>query len=411
MEQKRKMIPPRAIVELAEEKPGGLQEALENVTADVEKQQLSAEESPAQQQNKAQQAKSLIEKLKAGSSLKVCEAENGGAIFLFVDDFNRSVNKKHVEQLKASARESGFLQPIEVISLDEYVKFYPQRIFTHSGKVFDITTSHAERAMVILDGQHRYMAESQLIQEEKDYKSTLAVVCVDLKGLDPDKWMITINTQSRNWTSKDRTDNILARYPDPNTNIHMVNQWQKQYGMGERAAYAIIELDDCYKKSLQVDYMNHPEDGLPTILKGSEFKRKRGSDLLHALEVGFRKVPKMLRNMAAINLAIEIYKAADDNDKDAAVNKIRLFFMSLDQDISTKANEASSVAEKNAILKAEWKKISKKLNSEFSLRALEEDAAKADNEWGVIKNLELKEAKKKASKKKATKAKKRKSKK
>lgn len=404
MEKERKMVPPRAKVELAEENPGRLQEALENVTADVEKQQLSAEESPAQPKN-VELTKQLVTELKAGSTLNVSEAEAVGIIFLCVDGFNRSVNNKHVEQLKTNARENGFLQPIEVIALEEYLRYYPERQLTYGGKVYDNTTPDAYRAMVILDGQHRYEAESQLMLE-KNYKPTLSVICVDLKGLDPDKWMITINTQSRNWTSKDRTGNILAKKPDPNTNIYLVNQWQNEYGMGERAAYGLIELDDRYKKSLQVEYMNNPEDELPYVLKGTDDKRKRGIELLHAFEVGFRSVPKMLRNMGAVNLAIEIHKAADDKNKEAAVKKIRLFFMSLDQDVARKANDASAVAEKTAILKSEWKKVSKRLNSELSMKAIEEEALLAEKNWA-----EMVETKKKAAEEKSAKASERKSKK
>ncbi len=404
MEQERKMVPPRTKVELTEKNQGGLQEALKNVTADVEKQQLSTEESPAQPKN-VELTKQLVAELKAGTTLNVREAEAAGIIFLYVGGFNRSVNKKHVEQLKTSARENGFLQPIEVIALDEYLRYYPDRKLTNGDRVYDNTTTDCYRAMVILDGQHRYGAESQLMLE-KNYEPTLSVVCVDLKGLDPDKWMITINTQSRNWTSKDRTGNILSRNPDENTNIYLANKWQNEYGMGERVAYGLIELDDCYKKSHQVDYMNHPENGLSWVLEGTEDKRKRGIELLHALEVGFRSVPKMLRNMASVNLAIEIYKAADVKKKEVAEKKIKLFFMSLDQDVAKRANEVSAVAEKYAILKAEWKKVSQKLNSELSMRAIEEEALIAEKEWTV-----LKEAQKKAAEEKAAKAKKGKSKK
>lgn len=398
------MVPPREKVELTEKNPRGLQEALENVTADVEKQQLSAEEGPAQPKN-VELTKQLVAELKAGTTLKVSEAEAAGIIFLYVGGFNRSVNKKHVEQLKTSARENGFLQPIEVIALDEYLRYYPERKLAYGDRVYDNTTTDCYRAMVILDGQHRYGAESQLMLE-KNYKPTLSVVCVDLKGLDPDKWMITINTQSRNWTSKDRTGNILSRNPDVNTNIYLVNQWQNEYGMGERAAYGLIELDDCYKKSLQVDYMNNPENGLPWVLEGTEDKRKRGIELLHAFEVGFRSVPKMLRNMASVNLAIEIYKAADVKKKEVAEKKIKLFFMSLDQDVAKRANDVSAVAEKYAILKAEWKKVSNKLSSELLTRAIEEEALIAEKEWAVLKEAEKKVAEEKAAKAKKGKSKK-----
>lgn len=406
MEKERKVVPPRKLAKPVVETLEKTAQGQENVTADVEKQQPGVEGSPAQPQVNVELCKQLVAKLNGGDTLKVCEAESEGALFLFVDGYNRSVNKKHVEQLKVSAMESGFLQPIEVISLDEYLKFYPQRCFNYGGKVYDSNTLDTFRAMVILDGQHRYTAESQLIQEGKDYKPTLTVVCADLKGLDPDKWMITINTQSRNWTSKDRTGNILSRNPDENTNIYLANKWQNEYGMGERAAYALLTLDDGYKKNVQVDYMNHPENGLPRILEGTEDKRKRGIELLHAFEVGFRSVPKMLKNMAAVNLAIEIHKDADDKDKELAVKKIRLFFMSLDQDVAKKASDVSAVAGKNAVLKAEWEKVSKKLTSELSFKAIEEEALIAEKEWAVMK-----EAQKKAAEEKAAKAKKSKSKK
>lgn len=403
MGKERKVVPPRKLAKPVVETLKKTTQGQENVTADVEKQQPSVEGSPAQPQINVERAKHFVEQLKAGVIFNVNDAESAGIIFLYVDGFNRTVNKKHVEQLKTSAKDSGFLKPIEVFPMGEYLKFYPQRKFTDGEKVYDANTPDSFRAMVILDGQHRHMANSELSQEE-NYKSSLTVVCVDLKGLDPDKWMITINTQSRNWTSKDRTGNILSRNPDENTNIYLANKWQNEYGMGERAAYALLTLDDGYKKSAQVDYMNHPENGLPYILEGTEDKRKRGIELIHAFEVGFRSVPKMMKNMAAVKLAIEIHKEADDKDKELAVKKIKLFFMSLDQDVAKKASDVSAVAEKNAVLKAEWEKVSKKLTSELSFKAIEEEALIAEKEWYVMK-----EAQKKAAEEKAAKAKKRKS--
>lgn len=379
-------------------------DAKENVTADVENQQLSAEESPVQLQFNPELAEEHVAKLKCGNELLVSDAKAAGIILLYVDGFNRSVSKSHVEHLKKSAKDTGFIQPIKVISVEEYLKHYPGRVFSDGDKVFDLSTTYTKIAMVILDGQHRYTADSQLSQENS-YKSSLTMEYVDLKGLDPDKWMITINTQSRNWTSKDRTSNILSRNPDQNTSIYLANQWQKIYGMGERAAYAIIELDDCYKKSLQVEYMNNPANGLPPILEGTESKRSRGIKLLHAFEVGFRNYPKMMKNMAAINLSIEIYKAADDKDKESTVKKILLFFMSIDQDVVKKANEVSAIAEKNAILKAEWKKVSKKLSSELSLRATEEESMQSEKKWAEMKTVAEKTIAEKAKKEAQTKKK------
>lgn len=398
MKKKSKFLSHLVGIEVPTEVWAGIDpDGQENVTADVENQQLSTEESPMQPQINHELAEDIVSKLKCGNKLLVSDAKAAGIIFLFVDGFNRSVSKSHVEQLKKSAIDTGFIQPIKVISVEEYLKHYPGRVFNDGDKVFDPSKTSTKIAMVILDGQHRITADSQLSQEE-NYKSSLTVEYTDLKGLDPDKWMITINTQSRNWTSKDRTSNILSRNPDQNTSIYLADQWQKKYGMGERAAYAIIELDDCYKKSIQVEYMNDPVNGLPPILEGTESKRQRGLALLHAFEVGFRNYPKMMRNMAAINLAIEIYKAADDKDKESTVKRILLFFMSIDQDVVKKANELSAVAEKKAILKAEWNKVSKKFSSELSFKATEEEAMLADRKWAEMKEKEEKSIAEKANK-------------
>lgn len=386
-----------------------------HVTADVENQQLSAAESPAQPiNNQAIDMNGIneaIDALKRGERYLVNELKAKGVIFVKVPGFNRAVNKKHVKSLMESAKNvKGFLQPINVITAEEYFRLYPDRKIVYGDKVFTKDSPEVSLILVILDGQHREQAESELMAEP-DYTATLSVEYVDLHGLTPDQWMVETNTQSRNWTSKDRTEYILSVNPEKETNIALAREWQRKYGMGERAAYAILTLNDGYTKSRQVDYMNNPNAGLPDILKGTPEQRERGKKILLALEVGFRTAPKMLKNMAAIKLAIEKYVAASDSKKDKAVKEIILFFMTLEQSVAQKAEGVSGVDAKTKILSDEWIRISKQFSTELSIRALEEQAAKAEEEWKTIqekKAAEKVEAEKKAqarANKKSSKAK------
>lgn len=359
--------------------------SVKHVTADVEHQQLSAAESPAQPINKQiidmDDIKIAIDGLKRGERLLVNDLKANGVIFVRVPGFNRTVNNKHVEELKESAKTvKGFLHPIYVITAEEYFRLYPDRKLVYGDKVITKDSPEVSRILLILDGQHRDEAEQGLMAEN-GYTPTLKVEYVDLHGLNPDQWMVETNTQSRNWTSKDRTEYILAVNPGTDTNIAVAREWQHKYGMGERAAYAILTLNDGYTKSRQVDYMNHPDAGLPDILKGTPEQRERGGKILHAFEVGFRSAPKMLRNMAAIKLAIEQYSLASDSEKAKVVNQIILFFTTLDQSVAQSAANASGVAAKTKILTDEWSRMSKQFATDLSIHDLEEQAKDAEKEW------------------------------
>lgn len=361
----------------------------------IQSQQLSAAVSPAQSINNQnidmKAIKTSIEGLKRGERLLVSDLKAKGVIFVRVPGFNRSVNKKHVDELKASAKNTkGFLHPIHVITAEEYFGHYHDRKLVYGDQVITKDSPDVYRILLILDGQHREEAESELMAQ-KDNTPTLKVEYVNLLGLFPDQWMVETNTQSRNWTSKDRTEYILAYNSEEETNISVAHKWQQEYGMGERAAYAILNLNDCYTKSCQVDYMNGSKSNLPDILKGTPEQRERGSKILHAFEVGFRTTPKMLKNMAAIKLAIEKYVGASDSKKEKIVKEIILFFTTLDQNVAKNAYTVSGVAAKTKILGDEWARMSKQFDSDLSIRALEELATKAEEEWKALKEKKVEE--------------------
>lgn len=372
-------------------------------TAADEHQRLSVVESPTQPITNCDPAviKALIEELKHRKML-VSDLKAKGILLAVVPGFNRAINEKHVQELVQSAKDvGGFLMPIQVIDAETYFSYYPDRKLIVDGKEIDRNSPECFRTLVNSDGQHRGEAEDRLIKEG-GYTPSLAAEIMNLKGLDPDRWIVEINTQGRTWTSTDRTCYILSSCPEKDSNIFLARELQEEYGMGERAAYAILNLDDSYKRSLQVDYMNNPAKGLPSVLKGTNDKRERGKRILHAFEVGFRHVPKMLKNMAAINLAIEKHKSVDDKDKTKITEELLLFFASLDSEIAKKANDASPVAMKQSILSEEWDRVSKSFSSQLSVSAMKEKADIAEKEWAKLdaerKMSKAKERKKKTSK-------------
>lgn len=371
----------------------------------------NAAESIEAQQNKTvdlaevpvtnQEALEVIQQLKQGKQIKVADAKKKGIKFAFASNVNREVRQKHVDEIGASVQKIGrFLRPILVITAKKYFTWYPDRTIIVDGKKITKDSSGLNLILVIVEGQHRHVAEAQLMQVV-GYKPTLMVEYIDMEGLEPDKWMSEMNCLSANWSNKDRAHYMIALEPDANTNLYVANEWQKEYGMGERAAYAILNLDDTYRKAEQLNYMADPSAGLSPILKGTDAHIKRGKRIMHSFEVGFRAYPKMLRNMAAVSLAIEAYKAADDDNKTKAVDEIVLFFMTLDQTVAGNADAASGVAAKKQILSNEWNRVYKQLTNDLSRQALSEQAAKAEEEWKKMAQEKIQKEAKKAKKKEA----------
>lgn len=360
----------------------------EKPTPGDEIQELSVVESPTQPVKQPitdrHEIESLIESLKHSKRL-VSELTSRGILFAVVPG-NRKTNKNHVNALIESRKKIGkFLEPTRVISAEEYFAIYPDRKLIVDGREICKDSPEVYFTVVTMDGQHRGEAEAALLAD--NFTPSLEAEYVNLMGLTPDRWIVEVNTLGRNWTSKDRTGYILSSCPEKESNIFLADKWQREHGMGERLAYAILNLDDGYKRSLQVSYMNDPSNGLPPVLLGTEAKRERGKKMLHAFEVGFREVPAMLKNMAAINLAIEKYKSVDDKEqeKDRVLKEILLFFTGLDPEVAKKAAQISTVAAKQAILNAEWQRVSKSFKTEAGIRALEEQAALAEQEWEKLK--------------------------
>lgn len=325
---------------------------------------------------------------------KVSELEEKGFKCIKAPGFNRKVNLRHVKVLMANAREKGFLCPIKYITAKEWFKIYPNRKITlESGKVITKGSEELDEILIILDGQHRYDADKEL-GVEKGYVSTLAAELVNLPdGMTPDEWMTTVNSTSQNWNEKDRAGYIIAMNLDEETNVSIAEQWSKDYAMSMRCSFGLLNYADNYRKSYHIEYMRNPEKGLPQVLKGTEENRKRGIATLHAIEVGFRNHPKVIRNMAVVEFVIEAYSETPDKDKTNTVGNLQTFLMSLSGDISANVSASRDKGERKRILREAWGKFQKAMKRADRREELTCIAQTAESEWE--KMMTAKEASKK----------------
>lgn len=314
---------------------------------------------------------------------KVSELEKAAIVFLMIAGYNRLISRRHVKDIMNSVRKIGsFLDPIQCISAKEYFEYYPDREFRlDSGEVITKDSEGLDKIFFILDGQHRYEADKELGKEE-GYVSTLTAELVNLPdGMSPDEWMTIKNSTSLNWNEKDRAGYIIALNPDEETNVSIAEQWYKDYAMSMRCSFGLLNYADNYRKSYHIEYMRNPEKGLPQVLKGTEENRKRGIATLHAIEVGFRNNPKVIRNMSVVEFVIEAYSEAPDKDKATTVENIKTFLMSLSGDISTNVSASRDKGERKRILREAWGKFQKAMKRADRREELTNIAQIAESEW------------------------------
>ena len=163
--------------------------------------------------------------------------------------------------------------------------------------------------------------------------------------------------------------------------------------MSMRCSFGLLNYADNYRKSYHIEYMRNPEKGLPQVLKGTEENRKRGIATLHAIEVGFRNYPKVIRNMAVVEFVIEAYSEAPDKDKATTVENLQTFLMSLSGDISANVSASRDKGERKRILREAWSKFQKAMKRADRREELTCIAQIAEGEW--VKMMTAKEASKK----------------
>lgn len=313
----------------------------------------------------------------------VKELKEQGFKFIIMPGYNRSVDPKHVRNLMKSVREKGFfLNSIKFIPAEVWFQFYPERKITlESGKVIAKDSEFLDEILIILDGQHRYTADEEMGIEEA-YQSTLTAERVNLpNNMTPDDWMTTVNSTSRNWDEKDRAGYIIALNPDERTNVSIAEQWRKDYGLSMRYSFGLLNFMDNYRKSSHLEYMRNPEDGLPFVLKGTAGNQQRGIDTLHAIEVGFRNYPRVMKNMAVVDFVIEVYNETSDKDKMAVVKNLQTFLMSLSSEIAKNMNDFKDKTNRKNILRSAWRKFQKAISRADKRQEIILNAQIAEEEW------------------------------
>lgn len=318
---------------------------------------------------------------------KVSELKKAGIIFIMIAGYNRNVNHRHIKDIVQNVRKVGcFLTPIRYITAMEYFEFYPDReIALESGKIITKDTEEIGRILFILDGQHRYEANEEMEIEDENYQSTLLAEHVELpEGISPDVWMTTLNSTNSNWNEIDRGRFIAKINPDKENNVTAARLMREQYKLSERAAYALLNFNDNYRKSHYVSYMNNPAEGLCSVLQGTKENRERGWKTLHAIEVGFRHYPKVIRNMAVIDFVLSVYTDSPDNKKEETVAKIHTFLTSLPDDEAKYISLETVKAYRKANLVRAWAKFVKETKKEAKFMEYQELALNAEREWAKM---------------------------
>lgn len=329
-------------------------------TAVAEDQQLSAEESPVQPIQRT--LEECIQLIEDGKTVSVAEIQSLGGAFYSLGKYNRDIddaNRKRLESLRQN--DGTWLVPIICIPAKRYFLYYPDRQVDVSS-VLTLTTNSPENegAFFVIDGNHRLSIEMELSNNAKFERTLMARGVVLTDKITPDSVMNAINNQTKPWSVKDRSKQIVNMTGNEQNNVKMVLEMQRMHPqMGERLAYALLNFNDNYRKKLQLDYFSHPEKGLPFELQGTPDNIARGLMMLQAFELGFRDTHRMLGNMAAIKMVIQCYDGTPDDKKAQCVRDLRLFFSSLSQDIAKRVSAEKSIQNKTDLLHIEWGKFIK----------------------------------------------------
>lgn len=328
----------------------------------------------------------ILKKIEDERTVSLEELKSAGFILAANKSFGRLINKTHLKELKSSLKKDGCIEPVSIFLGAEYFEAYPERELTDlndGDKKYTKDSPELPEVILVADGVHRIQAHVELLSEDESYKHTLRFRHVET-DLPIDRWIYVRNTNNRNWDSKDCSRYIAAQTGYEKSNLTTAVEWQEKYKLCERYSYTILNLSDTYKKKMLSEYMDDPEKGLPTILKGVEENIERGKRILHAFRVCWRDIPKMVRNNASINMFIEVYNACGDSMKEAVVNTLILFFTTLDRtDAGNVAGEKDNDG-KVKLLKGYWDKFSKDIEDETLKAGYEKKVCEAEEEFNTM---------------------------
>lgn len=298
---------------------------------------------------------------------------------LRVEGLNRQIRRSSVRMLMNTARRvKGWLKPVEVISAKEFLDRNPgyQLVDAKTGKRVK-SEELTDRDFVIIDGQHRTEAHLSLQKEAKDKGETLdfdlPVKLITIpEDIEDGDYIFTVNTTATNWNHKDRTQYINAVIRDQDTGMYHANILMDEFGIGIRYATALFQMRDGFKTKMQTQFIETGK--LDDFLKSTPEKIQRGLKLFESMKLGFQSRPRQIKNMAALDFAIEVFQNANDDAKNRIIDQLCAFFASLTQDEVEDMADAKTKDDRKEFLMSIWLDFSERISEESYRREHEEQA-------------------------------------
>lgn len=318
------------------------------------------------------------EKIPYGEFIKSCRLD------LYMEDINRAVDKKKVDDLADSIKRSG-------VCFKDIVLFDAPTIWAHGHKLYRYNEAgQREEVQKDLagadvcayspgDGQHRAAAAAILLKEMGDDFESLDInVCLETRNVDPATYIATVNTHQYGWNASQKRNVVEKRFSSPTLDFTK-KVTDKPYKMRLRSAFKLIYLTEVYNKSI---YDNSLEMGrLDPKLEAAPDKLERAERLLESFTIGFGKNIDLLKNAAAVDCVVEKYTAAPDEGKTDVVNQLNTFFRTLPDTVIDQLKKESVVANKTTILNDNFEVFVKDYKTEAGKSMYDEKAEKATSEY------------------------------
>ena len=316
---------------------------------------------------------------------------------LYMEDINRAVDDKKVEDLAKSIQQNGACYKDIVLFDAPTIWKYNHKLYRHNeaGEREEVPTTLPGATVCAYspgDGQHRGAAAAKLMEtlSEDEFAKLDINVRLETREVDPATYIATVNTHQYGWNASQKRSVVEKRFTSPTLDFTK-KVTEKPYKMRLRSAFKLIYLTEVYNKSI---YDNSLEMGkLDPKLEASPDKLKRAERLLESFNIGFGKNTDLLKNAAAVDCVVDKYTDATDDDKTEVVNQLNTFFRTLPDTVIEQLKKEPVVANKTTILNDHFDVFVKDYKTEAGKSMYDEKAEKAFSEYKASLEAEKEEGK------------------
>lgn len=268
---------------------------------------------------------------------------------------NRQVQEKNVNSKRASLKENGQIIPAVIVDGEEVQSVDLEIVDAETGK--PVTLEDHEKYVVILDGQHRYTA---YIQNGDKNKGEFYFMYPLNEGITLQKILSEANIATKMWDGKDFASGALMMNPDKK--LPLLEAIVELLNQG--FPLATVQKWLCFKnaginKEVLAKAMNGKID---EKLQKTPYLEK-GKRLLKAAQKSFNN--DFLGKRYLVDLLIEKYEDADDENKAETMNQLEEFLSGIDR---SKAEEIEKAKGLKGIITKEQvilNKLNELYNSKF----------------------------------------------